>query len=195
MLFWCWAQIKPTSGQCILLAADRGPTMTKPSHPARYFKARSIRTILNQTRTGLTNPSIYCMNVWSMDLEPVYQNIHVSLAQTVFRFAVNCDLKSDCKIKWFLWLELLIDWRQLYCYQFKAFVSGKQTEAKRRSARIEQGLCKCCFNVGLRWPSFSQLKIGSIYHVAFFAWFTVGSLLGQRRRRWANSEPTLGQPF
>ena len=87
--------------------------MTKPSHPARYFKARSIRTILNQTRTGLTNPSIYCMNVWSMDLEPVYQNIHVSLAQTVFRLAVNCDLKSDCKIKWFLWLKLLIDWRQL----------------------------------------------------------------------------------
>ena len=50
----------------------------------------------------------------------------ISLAQTVFRLIVDLDLEPDCQTRWYLWLKIFLDWQQLCCYKFTAFVSGEQ---------------------------------------------------------------------
>ena len=42
-----------------------------------------------------------------------------------------------------------------------------------------------------RWPNIKS----SLLPANMIGWPNVGLLLGQRRRRWANSKPMLGQPI
>ena len=96
-------------------------------HQSRaFFLTRSVRT-----RTGLTKPPN--LPAWKFG-RGIFNRLAkpcVSLARIVFRLNVNLDLELGFQTRWFLWLEIFLDLRQLWCYYFTALVSGIQTEAIR----------------------------------------------------------------
>ena len=100
------------------------PILNRFTNPERFFRTRSA-----QTRTRLTKPANLPAWRFSRWILNRFAKLCVSLAQTVSKLSVNLYLESDCQTRWFLWLKLFLDWRQLCFYHFA--YSGIQNEANR----------------------------------------------------------------
>ena len=122
-------------GKCCIDSTDNqdpvrfAPILNLFTNPERFIRTRSV-----QTRTGLTKPTN--LPAWGFGLWILNRlaKPYVSLAQTVFRLAVNLELEMDCQTRWFLWPKLFLDcaainsWRSFRAYKRKQTGSLKYFE-------------------------------------------------------------------